>query len=882
MKLTAVQFIDRFLGGYEDPAQQIFLRAPEALMKYKRTSTLKGLSWWRRRGTQQQQQEPTRRTRGGRRHKEEKIWYLCSIYGCQALLGMTILAAVWLARVAAVVTVLALSWKRLKKQDYLNPGDIMNDQNQNITWSLNIFYSLVFAQGIMFVTILLNPLSYYFLFNAGIKYKLFDPSGLKIILNYKRCNYLEFIAGNVKATLQTHLVTFAKKLAVSNMADDKLLGVGAMDRILRSMEFRSLALRKLRAFMEPDELGKLVNMLGYDKSHKNKTTEEEDIRGHTARVVLKLSPDLLVQSYPQILYAISSSLLSTSKSNNKRVCKCNMDSDLVWFGLRILDKLTDNPENCRKATNDESGGDLLSTIIDLTIPCCHGHGHGRSMRSNTSTISDSWIEQEIIPLLQTENEIPLPFIDKLDQEIIVGMALNILSKLVAAPDEAGEKLRKETSKHVHFLTNTGMILDHVQATRVISCLAVDKEGREYIGKFPEIIKKLKDCLLSKTPYVNITKVAAKLLVLECTGDEQLLNQIQLFIEENRTVEDQSFSLPISAFIEELDFDQLHQPWIWNFVQSLDVEDALFAPRVNHSDAAAKALILLTTECASNVEAFLQGINKEELNKIVNALSSEDGDKEKRRALAQFEGRRNLDPETLRKVKKIILAEGQEQATGMHAKLLQNLRAYSGPKEFDEYMKLIDAALPKVLKAVVDAVATLEDPSSAENLDHVKDDMWIKQGKVLESFIGLAVQICSSPNKRSDFSTALKYANLTVDTLIKKLKKILEVYMSPSTDFPCIRVSTLELITWMVEENNSYWEILLQCGVYEELNEVARTARKLESFKLFHCGIGIPTERTIECISSLATKLQEKLKKIPDFERRYRYGEHASRISVLIA
>lgn len=133
---------------------------------------------------------------------------------------MTILAAVWLARVAAVVTVLALSWKRLKKQDYLNPGDIMNDQNQNITWSLNIFYSLVFAQGIMFVTI------------------------------------LEFIAGNVKATLQMHLVTFAKKLAVSNMADDKLLGVGAMDRILRSMEFRSLALRKLRAFMEPDELGK--------------------------------------------------------------------------------------------------------------------------------------------------------------------------------------------------------------------------------------------------------------------------------------------------------------------------------------------------------------------------------------------------------------------------------------------------------------------------------------------------------------------------------------------------------------------------------------------------------------------------------------------------
>jgi hypothetical protein len=146
-----------------------------------------------------------------------------------------------------------------------------------------------------------------------------------------------------------------------------------------------------------------------------------------------------------------------------------------------------------------------------------------------------------------------------------------------------------------------------------------------------------------------------------------------------------------------------------------------------------------------------------------------------------------------------------------------------------------------------------------------------------------VQICRSPNATSDFSTALKDANLTVHTFIKKLKKILEVYRSPSTDFPCIRVSTLELITWMVEENSSYREILLKCGIYEELNEVARTARKLESFKLFHCGVGIPTDGPIECISSRATELQEKLQQSPNFEKRYIcYGEHASSISVLIA
>uniref|UniRef100_A0A0E0DLR4 Uncharacterized protein n=1 Tax=Oryza meridionalis TaxID=40149 RepID=A0A0E0DLR4_9ORYZ len=533
----------------------------------------------------------------------------------------------WLAKAAAVATCIALSWKRLKKQDYVDPMYLRSDEHRNIRRSLNIFYGLVLAQGILIICMLL-PLSDRRRFIARMKYRLSMPSGRKIINLYERNNYLEFIAGNVGTTLDMALITFAKNLAVSSTVDGQLLGVRAMDRILR-------------------------------------TVEDQHIRGHAARVLVKLTPDILVQTCPQILPLLSSSLLLLPS-------KEDMDFDLIWFGLRILDKLMDNPDNCRQAANDDSGGfDLLSTIIDLTNLCAHG---GRA-----TTVSDSWIEREIIPLLQKEDDIPPPLINKIDKEIIASMALNILSKLVAAPGTAGVKLREEASKNVNFLTgnllaNTGMILEHVQASRVISCLAVDKA----------------------------------------------------------------------------------------------------------------------------------------------------------------------------------------------------------------YMKLIDGALPTVFKAVVDAVATLEDPSSAENLDHVKDDLWVKQGKVLESFIGLAVQICRSPNATSDFSTALEKADLNVVTLVNKLKKILEMYRSPSTDFPCIRVSTLELITWMVEENSSYREIVLQCGVYEELKEVARTARKLESFKLFHCGVGVPPDGTMECISSLATKLQEKLQQSPNFDTRYRYGEHASRISVLIA
>jgi hypothetical protein len=84
---------------------------------------------------------------------------------------------------------------------------------------------------------------------------------------------------------------------------------------------------------------------------------------------------------------------------------------------------------------------------------------------------------------------------------------NILSKLYATSDAAGVELRRQISKYFHFLSNTGIILEHVEAIRVISCLAIDVSVRKEIGMLPEVIKKLKDCLLSKPPYVNIPKVA---------------------------------------------------------------------------------------------------------------------------------------------------------------------------------------------------------------------------------------------------------------------------------------------------------------------------------------------------------------------------------------
>jgi hypothetical protein len=149
---------------------------------------------------------------------------------------------------------------------------------------------------------------------------------------------------------------------------------------------------------------------------------------------------------------------------------------------------------------------------------------------------------------------------------------------------------------------------------------------------------------------------------------------------------------------------------------------------------------------------------------------------------------------------------------------------------------------------------------------IKDaGLWAEAGKVLESFIGLTVQICYCLDP-SGFAKALVDANLTVDMLVLKLKKILELYKYPTTDFPSIRRATLELMTWMVGTNNKYRETILQCGVYDQLKGVAKTAAKLESFELFHCDVGVGSDH-VSSISSLVSNLQEQLELCPNFQER---------------
>uniref|UniRef100_A0A0E0FUQ2 Uncharacterized protein n=1 Tax=Oryza nivara TaxID=4536 RepID=A0A0E0FUQ2_ORYNI len=250
------------------------------------------------------------------------------------------------------------------------------------------------------------------------------------------------------------------------------------------------------------------------------------------------------------------------------------------------------------------------------------------------------------------------------------------------------------------------------------------------------------------------------------------------------------------------------------------------PRKMMETLATEALVLLTTHfkekivlstvSESNVQAILAETMVEDMENIVHVLSDESAD----------------------------------HRIGV-GKLLQNLRAYQGA-EYTELFKIIDKALPKVLETIDLAESKIESDSSDDHSSHAQEliDSAEGKGKLLESFIGLTVQICTNGDEMV-FTDALRSANITVDEFVLKLKMILTVYKSPTADFPGVRRVVIQQMNWMMEKNPAYIVVFKKHEMDIILKETAETATKIENFLLFHSGVGAFEHE--ESISSIVSK-----------------------------
>ncbi|VAH71460.1 unnamed protein product [Triticum turgidum subsp. durum] len=358
-------------------------------------------------------------------------------------------------QLAAFIACIVMSSLRLKRQDYVDARNQEDDDHKNIRQSLNIFYALVFSQCILhFVTaIVARPSERMFV--VCLKYKL-DLWGLLALTRYLQECLLKCISGDLREAVNMDLVSFAKQMLNSNNSlDDQLLGIRILDHLLGIKEHKAMVLTKIRSSL--DTVEKAVYMLGLKKE------VEQDTRGHAARVLLELAPDLQVESFPGIFQSISSllithkAMISGSVSNSIRV---SISKELTLLGVDILDKLLTNPENRAEAKNAKN---LLSKILDITN--CKDE---KTLDSN---------------------------IDKM----IVENSLDVLRKLVSTAGETGEELRCQVSKNMHAMRNIRkFFIDYAesqpamlaQAADILACLALNDSARKEIERSHLIIWKL--------------------------------------------------------------------------------------------------------------------------------------------------------------------------------------------------------------------------------------------------------------------------------------------------------------------------------------------------------------------------------------------------------
>lgn len=490
----------RLFSSAVDPKDQFILNAPEVVAgQTERFEAMENGSWQRHISINRQVSSSSVTAQSLRAMVASYYAKRCS---CGFFLAKLLLMGLALVQYSAAVASVVLAALRLSKQDYVDPADQGSSDHKSIKGSLNLFYGLVLVQGAadLLAQAIFDVADVQLVLRITKAYQL-GPLGKQMVAHYMLVTYLRCSGGNVREAMNMDLVSFAMELVRSNSVADRLVGVRVLDSILRVPKYRALALMRLRA--SADTVGGVVSMLGLT----NNTREEVNTRGHAAGVVLELSSrDLLLESFPAMLPIVSSLIVAADSSGND----VTVSMEFTWFGVKILNKIMDNPDNCNKVA--DADGQVIASIVNLTAVT----DDDRSL----SSISSSAVR---------------------DEEIILE-AVQVLHKLVSAAGDSGRVLRCKVSDNVYVLRNISKILQHprsqvkllVEAIGVLACLALDETGREEIASSPQIIRKLVSFLVPRSQMISeisadrrqLAKPNAEALVMLAMDNQSIVWKIQ--------------------------------------------------------------------------------------------------------------------------------------------------------------------------------------------------------------------------------------------------------------------------------------------------------------------------------------------------------------------
>lgn len=122
------------------------------------------------------------------------------------------------------------------------------------------------------------------------------------------------------------------------------------------------------------------------------------------------------------------------------------------------------------------------------------------------------------------------------------------------------------------------------------------------------------------------------------------------------------------------------------------------------------------------------------------------------------------------------------------------------------------------------------------------EMMTQENKLQEVMVGLAAHVLGYMTS-NEANAMFKKAGIQEYDLAMALVQILKKNPQPQTKIPRIRRYVVELVTWMMKNNNKNIDIFKHLEMEEELEGILETTSEVESFNIFSGAIGLSRYKT---------------------------------------
>ncbi|KAK3008241.1 hypothetical protein RJ639_011808 [Escallonia herrerae] len=354
-------------------------------------------------------------------------------------------------QLASSTTCVTLSLMKLIKHICGDVGDA-NERNQQL--ALNIFYSLALAEALLFL--LEKAYSEWMIMHRKLLEEVnrecqLGPSSIIYVTRFFDDAFSACVNGSIFDGRQKDMVSFAMDLLASNVMDDQSNGAIILQKFAANDDFSYETLQKVG--ITTSAMVRLVEMLNW------KAETQKEIRQSAAEVLVKLAgpkhKPLQVAGIPGVMESISSLLDDSGDSGYDY-------QNFINLGLRILKKLCRDLGSCGKIGNTRG---LLPKIIKFT-----------------------YADKRLLRGERTEKDLILR----------VKRSLQVVARLSNTTGTTGKKLRREISEVVGTISKIRNMLQHGEkhpglqhlGIEILTCLALEEDGRELVGCTGNVIKEL--------------------------------------------------------------------------------------------------------------------------------------------------------------------------------------------------------------------------------------------------------------------------------------------------------------------------------------------------------------------------------------------------------